>query len=151
MVKMGASTTYNYKGGLFDDSYFHWNGWQFKNFIIKKYNLEWVKNAKIMIFGDFIRLSSGSNYLIIRRFVTKARLTINFEKKELFLLKKIGEKIVAYSKKYPIFEGDKCIQYLQEYVPLHLPQIQCGLKDILQSEILPNLENVNIIDIGSGP
>ena len=51
---------------------------------------------------------------------------------------------------YPIFEGAKCIQYLQEYVPFHIPQIEYVLRNTLRKlESIP--EKGSILDIGSGP
>jgi hypothetical protein len=52
---------------------------------------------------------------------------------------------------YRIFEGQVCIQYLQEYVPLHLPQIEHVLSAVMResSDLLNN--PVNIMDLGSGP
>ncbi|VUT24854.1 MAG: hypothetical protein MOIL_00707 [Candidatus Methanolliviera sp. GoM_oil] len=55
--------------------------------------------------------------------------------------------------KYPVFEGDDCIQYLQEYVPLHLPQIEYALndvKDVLEKYNFTK-DTINIIDLGGGP
>lgn len=51
---------------------------------------------------------------------------------------------------YPIFEGQECVQYIQEYVPFHLPQIQFILGKILD-EYFINYENVRILDLGAGP
>ena len=152
MVKMDATPTYTYKGGLFGDKYFNWNDvLRFKKFLIKNYHLNWVENAKTMFFGDFIRLSSSGNYLTLRRCKDKARLTVNNKIKEIFFLKRYGRQIIVNSNKYPVLEGDECIQYLHEYVPFHLPQIQCGLKTVLKSGIFDHLKNINIIDVGSGP
>ena len=152
MVKMDATPTYTYKGGLVGDKYFNWNDvLRFKKFLIKNYHLNWVENAKTMFFGDFIRLSSSGNYLKLRRCKDKARLTVNNKIKEIFFLKRYGRQIIVNSNKYPVLEGDECIQYLHEYVPFHLPQIQCGLKTVLKSGIFDHLKNINIIDVGSGP
>ncbi|MCP4105654.1 MAG: DUF1566 domain-containing protein [Desulfobacteraceae bacterium] len=51
---------------------------------------------------------------------------------------------------YSIFEGDDCIQYLQEYVPFHLPQIEYALRDTLRNYPFTH-NHVSILDIGSGP
>jgi len=51
---------------------------------------------------------------------------------------------------YPIFEGDQCFQYLQEYVPLHLPQINRGLENCLEYYKNKSL-TISVLDIGSGP
>jgi len=51
---------------------------------------------------------------------------------------------------YTIFEGAKCIQYLQEYVPFHIPQIEYVLCNTLQKlKCIPKKRS--ILDIGSGP
>ena len=53
---------------------------------------------------------------------------------------------------YPIFEGKECIQYLQEFVPFHLPQIETVLSNMLNyfSLNFPN-STISVLDIGSGP
>lgn len=56
---------------------------------------------------------------------------------------------------YKIFENNQCIQYIQEYVPFHLPQIENGLRPALQ-HIYENLscqgdKPIRILDMGSGP
>jgi len=52
---------------------------------------------------------------------------------------------------YPTFEKlEECIQYLQEYVPLHLPQIEKVLETILPCFINP-ARPIKILDYGSGP
>ena len=52
---------------------------------------------------------------------------------------------------YPILEGNECIQYLQEHLPFHLPQIEHVLSVIMrESGDLLN-DPVNIMDLGSGP
>ncbi len=53
-------------------------------------------------------------------------------------------------KGYPIPEGKKCFQYLQEYVPFHLPQIEYVLKDVMAKYCFDDMA-LNIMDIGSGP
>ncbi len=51
---------------------------------------------------------------------------------------------------YPIFEGAECIQYLQEYLPFHIPQIEYVLRNTLQKlKSIP--KKGSILDIGSGP
>ena len=55
------------------------------------------------------------------------------------------------SPQYRILEGQDCIQYLQEYVPFHLPQIQFVLEKVLwESEDFFNY-TINILDLCSGP
>lgn len=56
---------------------------------------------------------------------------------------------------YRIFEDNECIQYIQEFVPFHLPQIQNGIEPVLV-DIYTNLSCRNdkplrILDLGSGP
>ena len=53
--------------------------------------------------------------------------------------------------KYPVFEGDECIQYLQEYVPFHLPQIEYVLRNIICEYRYFANHTINIMDVGSGP
>lgn len=55
------------------------------------------------------------------------------------------------STEYPLFKGQECIQYLQEYVPFHLPQIEPVLSAVMResSDLLNN--PVNIMDLCSGP
>lgn len=52
---------------------------------------------------------------------------------------------------YRIFEGQECIQYLQEYVPLHLPQIEYVLNRVIDASREFFTDTINIIDLGSGP
>jgi len=53
--------------------------------------------------------------------------------------------------KYPVFDDvDKCVQYLQEYVPLHLLQIQYVLEKVI-IEFRDFSKTINVLDIGSGP
>ncbi len=52
---------------------------------------------------------------------------------------------------YRIFEGLDCIQYLQEYVPLHLPQIEYVLDRVIDASNEFFTDTINIIDLGSGP
>ncbi|MEA2075363.1 MAG: hypothetical protein U9O85_06475 [Euryarchaeota archaeon] len=52
---------------------------------------------------------------------------------------------------YSIFEGDECIQYLQEYVPFHLPPIKIVLDNVIwESKDFFNYA-INILDVCSGP
>ena len=44
----------------------------------------------------------------------------------------------------------KDVLNLQEYVPLHLPQIEYALKDVLEKYNFAK-DTINIIDLGSGP
>ncbi len=158
MLVMGASESYNYKGWLFQRQFiFHWNSVpgdhtdRLKNFLVSKYNIEWVKYASVVKFGDFIRMSTNNNYLTIFRYCKdKARLTIDYKKIDAFYLEPKGDRLCVYQN-YPIFEGDECRQYLHEYVPLHLPQIVYVLRHILQKTIFGEAQSIKILDIGSGP
>lgn len=55
------------------------------------------------------------------------------------------------STKYPILEGNECIQYLQEHLPFHLPQIEYVLSDVMRKFRDFFNDTVYILDIGSGP
>lgn len=67
----------------------------------------------------------------------------------------IGELFDKTSLVYPVFQGDSCCQYLQEYVPFHLPQIEYVLDYVLNK--FPRYLNMgneafySVLDIGSGP
>ncbi|MEA2033697.1 MAG: hypothetical protein U9N41_08970 [Euryarchaeota archaeon] len=52
---------------------------------------------------------------------------------------------------YRIFEGQDCIQYLQEYVPLHLPQIEYVLNRVIDASREFFTDTISIMDLGSGP
>lgn len=159
MLVMGASESYNYKGGLFQYPFiFYWNSVpgdhtkKLKYFLSNKYNIEWVKYASVVKFGDFIRMSTNNNYLTIFRYCTdKARLTIDYKKIDTFYLEPKGDRLCVYHKNYPIFEGDECKKYIHEYVPLHLPQIVYVLRHILQKTIFEEAQSIKILDIGTGP
>lgn len=159
MLVMGASESYNYKGGLFQCPFiFYWNSVpgdhtkKLKYFLNNKYNIEWVKYASVVKFGDFIRMSTNNNYLTIFRYCKdKARLTIDYKKIDTFYLEQKGDRLCVYHKNYPIFEGDECKKYIHEYVPLHLPQIVYVLRRILQKTIFEEAQSIKILDIGTGP
>ena len=52
---------------------------------------------------------------------------------------------------YPGFDEDyECVQYIQEYVPRHLIQIECVLEVII-NEFRDFSNPINVLDIGSGP
>ena len=52
---------------------------------------------------------------------------------------------------YRIFEGQECIQYLQEYVPLHLRPIKNVLDNVIVASREFFTDTINIMDLGSGP
>lgn len=52
---------------------------------------------------------------------------------------------------YRVFEGQECIQYLQEYVPLHLPQIEYVLNRVIDASREFFTDTISIMDLGSGP
>jgi len=56
-----------------------------------------------------------------------------------------------FNEEYPPFEtNEQCVQYLQEYVPRHILQIEQVLKVVINEfRGFPN--PINILDIGSGP
>ncbi|MCP4349732.1 MAG: hypothetical protein GY795_29985 [Desulfobacterales bacterium] len=60
---------------------------------------------------------------------------------------------LSFGPSYPIFEGEQCFQYLQEYVPFHLPQIVYALDNTLNNlyNKLPIPPHISVLDIGSGP
>ena len=57
------------------------------------------------------------------------------------------------SGKYPSFEEGRGVQYVSEYLPLHLPQLEHGLEMAYRSlqENLPVDRAIRLLDIGSGP
>ena len=57
------------------------------------------------------------------------------------------------SGKYPSFEEGRGVQYVSEYLPLHLPQLEHGLEMAYRSlqETLPVDRAIRLLDIGSGP
>jgi hypothetical protein len=54
---------------------------------------------------------------------------------------------------YPGFTGTQCVQYVQEYLPFHLPQIEHGLFNAYKAigATFPADRPVRVLDIGSGP
>jgi hypothetical protein len=54
---------------------------------------------------------------------------------------------------YPVFSNDQCAQYVQEYLPFHLPQIEEGLRTAYNAvgTTFPIDRPVRVLDIGSGP
>lgn len=53
---------------------------------------------------------------------------------------------------YPVFNGKHCIQYLQEYVPFHIPQIKFALENTIinDPDVFPK-QDIYILDVCSGP
>jgi len=58
-----------------------------------------------------------------------------------------------FSGEYKVFTQKECIQYLQEYVPLHIPQIEYVLSYVLPKICQRNLfaNPISVLDIASGP
>jgi hypothetical protein len=55
------------------------------------------------------------------------------------------------SNNYSPIEGIDCYKYVQELVPRHLPQIECGIEPLLRDFSNNNYKNtINILDIASG-
>lgn len=55
---------------------------------------------------------------------------------------------------YPVFENNQCVQYIQEYLPFHLPRIETALRKVLLyfgKELLYQNRPIRILDLGSGP
>jgi len=64
----------------------------------------------------------------------------------------VGDLFPRDSGHYPEFDTKaKCIQYLQEYVPLHLAQITYVLKKIINGAYFNKYNNVNVLDLAGGP
>lgn len=55
------------------------------------------------------------------------------------------------SSQYRILEGQDCIQYLQEQLPFHLPQIKIVLLNVIREITDLFTDTINIIDVGCGP
>lgn len=124
-----------------------------------------IKIEEIYDGGTAIRVSAGKtsisfkifdNRIIykikgIRRYENKLILKVeNDNKKIYYKADKYKGGLFKDCEEYPIFEGLKCFQYLQEYVPLHLPQIEYVLKDVMLKYDFDDMA-LNIMDIGTGP
>lgn len=175
MVKMGATKSYLYQGGLFDKCSSLLFCWDYipekeehcdhlKKFLRKKYNLDWVLKAKIdkTDYDNVICVFTQAEKLTIRR-RKQNKAIVNYRsmsdldgvldnlRTDTVILKYEDRNLNVYRRKYRKLEGPECIQYLHEYVPLHLPQITYVLSDILTRKIFTDNQTINIMDFGSGP
>lgn len=141
---------------------------KFKDFLKQCYGLDWLENLEfiknneeIISISDanhFLSLSIKNERIILEIQDSTNRDTINDEK---YFIKEENDKKYIYFKyfkgglfkgnEYPILNEDQCIQYIHEYVPFHLPQINQVIGDILQKNIFDENQTIRIIDIGSGP
>lgn len=129
---------------------------------IKKENIKIIKQiydnceARIISTGKIslsFKLHNNRIFLEINgvrygKFDDKFVLKMENGKRNIYF--KVYEGNLFKGKGYPILEGKECFQYLQEYVPFHLPQIEYVLKDVMLKHEFDDM-TPNIIDLGSGP
>ncbi|VVB50540.1 Uncharacterised protein [uncultured archaeon] len=164
MVRMGANEAYLYKSGLFDLKFVcNWNEIpenqehvkSLKNYLIEEFSIKWVSQAKVRKIGnECIKITHYENILTLSR-KNNGVIQLNKSLEENFdafiWQYTVNQNIGLYQKKYPVFDKYDCIEYLHQYTPFHLPQIEHVLKSILQSDIFFDKSTINILDIGSGP